>query len=170
MIHSIIRCHIVPNWHISAIHSLPTDVAKTVFSVGAQDDQGWASLLHEYNISLSAAQKDKMLFALTCSRDTNKLQRYFIFLPNYSTQLMLPPRGQKWLLFLFLVSITKMLNNMHLCVCVCCRLLELGLEGKVIRSQDLSSLVLMVARNPRGHHLAWNFVKENWESLVQKLV
>ncbi|KAK2837344.1 hypothetical protein Q5P01_014556 [Channa striata] len=102
--------------------NLPTDVAETVYSVGAQDDHGWASLLHAYNISLSAAHKQKILFALTCSRDTNKLQR----------------------------------------------LLQLGLEGKVIRSQDLSSLILMVARNPQGHHLAWNFVKRNWDSLVQK--
>lgn len=55
-------------------------------------------------------------------------------------------------------------------VCLHCRLLELGLEGKVIRSQDLSSLIRMVASNPQGHHLAWNFVKKNWDTLVQKLV
>lgn len=55
-------------------------------------------------------------------------------------------------------------------MCLHCRLLELGLEGKVIRSQDLSSVILMVARNPRGYHLAWNFVKKNWDTLVQKLV
>ncbi|KAK5932718.1 hypothetical protein CgunFtcFv8_004399 [Champsocephalus gunnari] len=102
--------------------NLPTDVAKTVFSVGAQEDRGWASLLHTYNISSSAAQKSKILFALTCSRDANKLHR----------------------------------------------LLELGLEGKVIRSQDLSSLIFMVARNPQGHRLAWNFVKKNWDTLVQR--
>lgn len=102
--------------------NLPTDVAETVYSVGAQDDHGWTSLLHTYNISLSAAQKSKILFALTCTRDTNKLHR----------------------------------------------LLELGLEGKVIRSQDLSSLILMVARNPLGHHIAWNFVKKNWDTLVKK--
>ncbi|XP_029018909.1 endoplasmic reticulum aminopeptidase 2 [Betta splendens] len=103
--------------------SLPTDVAETVFAVGARDDSGWVSLLHAYNISLSAAQKEKILFALTRSRDADKLQR----------------------------------------------LLELGLEGKVIRLQDLSSVILMVSRNPQGHHLAWNFVKENWDSLVQRL-
>lgn len=55
-------------------------------------------------------------------------------------------------------------------VCLCFRLLELGLEGKVIRSQDLSHLILMVARNPQGHNLAWNFVKKNWHTLVQRLV
>lgn len=53
---------------------------------------------------------------------------------------------------------------------IVCRLLQLGLEGKVIRSQDLSSLILMVARNPKGHYLAWNFVKKNWDELVEKLV
>uniref|UniRef100_A0A8C4I597 Aminopeptidase n=1 Tax=Dicentrarchus labrax TaxID=13489 RepID=A0A8C4I597_DICLA len=114
------RTHLIHN--AFQLVTLPTDVAETVYSVGAQDDHGWASLLHTYNISLSAAQKNKILFALTCSRDANKLQR----------------------------------------------LLELGLEGKVIRSQDLSSLILMVARNPQGHHLAWNFVKKNWDTLVEK--
>lgn len=59
--------------------SLPTDVAETVYSVGAQDDHGWASLLHTYKISLSEAQKHKILFALTTSKDTNKLQVYVFF-------------------------------------------------------------------------------------------
>lgn len=51
---------------------------------------------------------------------------------------------------------------------VCFRLLQWGLEGKVIRSQDLSYLIRMVARNSEGHHLAWKFVKKNWDTLVQK--
>nr|XP_004544542.1 endoplasmic reticulum aminopeptidase 2 [Maylandia zebra] len=102
--------------------NLPTDVAETVYSVGAQDDHGWASLLHTYKISLSEAQKHKILYALASSKDTSKLEG----------------------------------------------LLELGLEGKVIRSQDLSTLILMVARNPKGHYLAWDFVKKNWDTLVQK--
>ncbi|XP_061624083.1 endoplasmic reticulum aminopeptidase 2 [Phyllopteryx taeniolatus] len=101
---------------------LPTDVAETVYAVGARDDRGWASLLQLYKNSSSAAQKDKILVALTNSRDTNKLYR----------------------------------------------LLDLGLEGQVIRPQDLSSLIFGVANNPRGHRIAWNFVKENWGTLVQK--
>ncbi|KAM6965333.1 endoplasmic reticulum aminopeptidase 2 [Aplochiton taeniatus] len=48
------------------------------------------------------------------------------------------------------------------------RLLELGLKGELIRSQDLSTLILMVARNPHGHHMAWNYVKNNWNTLVHK--
>ncbi|XP_037115815.1 endoplasmic reticulum aminopeptidase 2 [Syngnathus acus] len=101
---------------------LPTDVAPTVYAVGAQDDHGWASLMHMYKTSSSAAQKDKILFALTNSRDTNKLHS----------------------------------------------LLDMGLEGQVIRPQDLPTLILRVAQNPRGHHIAWNFVKKNWSTLVQK--
>uniref|UniRef100_A0A667Y1V3 Aminopeptidase n=1 Tax=Myripristis murdjan TaxID=586833 RepID=A0A667Y1V3_9TELE len=104
--------------------NLPTDVAETVYSVGARDEHGWASLFHTYTISLSEAQKEKILSALASSRDTSKLHR----------------------------------------------LLELGLEGKVIRFQDLSSLVLLVASNPQGHHLAWNFVKKNWSTLIHKFL
>ncbi|KAG7280926.1 hypothetical protein CRUP_009213 [Coryphaenoides rupestris] len=48
------------------------------------------------------------------------------------------------------------------------RLLELALEGEVIRNQDLSTLVYMVARNPLGQNMAWNFVKKHWGVLVQK--
>uniref|UniRef100_A0A669DZC3 Aminopeptidase n=1 Tax=Oreochromis niloticus TaxID=8128 RepID=A0A669DZC3_ORENI len=114
------RTHLIHN--AFQLVTLPTDVAETVYSVGAQDDHGWASLLHTYKISLSEAHKHKILYALTSSKDTSKLEG----------------------------------------------LLELGLEGKVIRSQDLSTLILMVARNPKGHYLAWNFVKKNWDTLVQK--
>lgn len=76
----------VSNMHISACvyPSLPTDVAKTVYSVGAKEDHGWTSLLHTYKMSLSEAQKNKILFALTCSRDTNKLHGYIFTLLNFS--------------------------------------------------------------------------------------
>lgn len=60
------------------------------------------------------------------------------------------------------------MNAAFMYLCLCFRLLELGLEGTVIRSQDLSSLILMVARNSQGHHLAWSFVKKNWDTLVEK--
>lgn len=76
----------VPNMCVPACvyPSLPTDVAETVYSVGAQDDHGWATLLHTYNMSLSGAQKNKILFALTCTRDINKLHGYVFTLLNFS--------------------------------------------------------------------------------------
>uniref|UniRef100_A0A8C7CAC4 Aminopeptidase n=1 Tax=Oncorhynchus kisutch TaxID=8019 RepID=A0A8C7CAC4_ONCKI len=103
--------------------SLPAYLSvKTVYSVGAQEDTGWASLLQTYTHSLSETHKRKILSALASSRDTNKLTR----------------------------------------------LLELGLEGEVIRTQDLDSLIAMVARNPKGHHLAWSYVQKYWSTLVDK--
>ncbi|XP_066509894.1 endoplasmic reticulum aminopeptidase 2-like isoform X1 [Hoplias malabaricus] len=102
--------------------SLPSDITETIFMVGAQDDSGWHYLLEKYRVSISEAEKCKILSALTSTKDSNKLQR----------------------------------------------LLELGMEGSVIRSQDLSTLIYTVARNPAGHFLAWNFLKKNWNKLVEK--
>ncbi|XP_051978838.1 endoplasmic reticulum aminopeptidase 2-like [Xyrauchen texanus] len=48
------------------------------------------------------------------------------------------------------------------------RLLKLGLNGTVIKTQDLPSLIYLVARNPVGHFLAWDFVKKHWDELVEK--
>ncbi|KFO09637.1 Endoplasmic reticulum aminopeptidase 1, partial [Balearica regulorum gibbericeps] len=47
-------------------------------------------------------------------------------------------------------------------------LMDQGLHGDIIRTQDLPSITIHVARNPSGHHLAWKFLKENWEKLVEK--
>uniref|UniRef100_A0A8C7CIX6 Aminopeptidase n=1 Tax=Oncorhynchus kisutch TaxID=8019 RepID=A0A8C7CIX6_ONCKI len=103
---------------LSLYVSLPT-----VYSVGAQEDTGWASLLQTYTHSLSETHKRKILSALASSRDTNKLTR-----------------------------------------CVQSSILE----GEVIRTQDLDSLIAMVARNPKGHHLAWSYVQKYWSTLVDK--
>uniref|UniRef100_A0A7M4EA29 Aminopeptidase n=1 Tax=Crocodylus porosus TaxID=8502 RepID=A0A7M4EA29_CROPO len=48
------------------------------------------------------------------------------------------------------------------------RLLELGMEGNVIKTQDLPSVIYMVSMNPAGRLLAWNFVKKNWSKLLEK--
>ncbi|KAK6492484.1 endoplasmic reticulum aminopeptidase 2-like isoform X1 [Huso huso] len=101
---------------------LPTDVIETVYSIGAQSAEGWAYLLEKYQVSMSGAEKNKILGALTSSKDTGKLLR----------------------------------------------LLELGMEGDVIRTQDLSTVIYSVSRNPIGHFLAWDFVKKHWSELVEK--
>ncbi|NXA49531.1 ERAP2 aminopeptidase, partial [Nothocercus julius] len=48
------------------------------------------------------------------------------------------------------------------------RLLELGMEGDTIKIQDLPSVIYSVSTNPSGHLLAWNFVKKNWNRLLEK--
>uniref|UniRef100_A0A671EKE2 Aminopeptidase n=3 Tax=Rhinolophus ferrumequinum TaxID=59479 RepID=A0A671EKE2_RHIFE len=102
--------------------NIPTDVLKIVYSVGAQTTTGWNSLLEHYELSVSGAEKNKILYALSTSKHQEKLMK----------------------------------------------LIELAMEGKVIKTQDLASLLHAIARNPKGQQLAWNFVRENWTHLLKK--
>ncbi|XP_074061294.1 leucyl-cystinyl aminopeptidase [Macrotis lagotis] len=47
-------------------------------------------------------------------------------------------------------------------------LMKASLDGNIIRSQKLSHIIRIVGRSFAGHLLAWDFVKENWNRLVQK--
>lgn len=102
--------------------SIPTDVLKIVYTVGAQTTAGWNYLLEQYELSMSGAQKNKILYALSTSKDQEKLMK----------------------------------------------LIELGMEGKIIKTQDLAALLHAIAKNPKGQQLAWNFVRENWTRLLKK--
>ncbi|MEE6458841.1 hypothetical protein FKM82_000445 [Ascaphus truei] len=53
--------------------SLPTDVMKIVFKVGAQTAEGWDYLLNLYESSLFEAEKSKILEALASTDDARKL-------------------------------------------------------------------------------------------------
>ncbi|XP_064152815.1 endoplasmic reticulum aminopeptidase 2-like isoform X1 [Anguilla rostrata] len=102
--------------------SVPTDVLRPVYQVGAQDARNWNFLLSAYKSSLSSSYKSKILYALTSSKDPGKLSR----------------------------------------------LIDLGMEGEVIRTQDLPSVIVTISRNPAGQALAWNFVRKNWKRLLEK--
>ena len=47
----------------------------------------------------------------------------------------------------------------------CCRLLDLTLEGAVIRHQDARSVLEAVSDNPSGRDLAWDFLKQHFDEL-----
>ncbi|NXG48648.1 ERAP1 aminopeptidase, partial [Psilopogon haemacephalus] len=47
-------------------------------------------------------------------------------------------------------------------------LLDQGLHGDIIRTQDLPFLLVFISRNPSGIDLAWAFLKANWEEMVAK--
>ncbi|XP_075037438.1 endoplasmic reticulum aminopeptidase 1-like [Mixophyes fleayi] len=47
-------------------------------------------------------------------------------------------------------------------------LMEESLKGDLIKTQELAHIVVSVSRNPVGHMLAWEFLKNNWDQLVQK--
>uniref|UniRef100_A0A8C3JE15 Aminopeptidase n=1 Tax=Calidris pygmaea TaxID=425635 RepID=A0A8C3JE15_9CHAR len=47
-------------------------------------------------------------------------------------------------------------------------LMDQGLRGDIIRTQDLPYIIVFISKNPSGYHLAWTFLKENWEKFVEK--
>lgn len=101
---------------------LPSDVALTVFAVGAQNPEGWDFLYNKYQSSLSSTEKTKIVFALCVSQDKEKLQ---------------------WLL-------------------------DQSFKGDIIKTQEFPHILGTIGRNPVGYPLAWKFLKENWDKLVQK--
>lgn len=47
-------------------------------------------------------------------------------------------------------------------------LMKKGLEGEVLKTHELPSLVISVSKNPNAYKLAWNFLRANWQELVKK--
>lgn len=46
------------------------------------------------------------------------------------------------------------------------RFLASSLDPKLIRAQDMVSVIRYVAYNPAGKYLAWNFAQEHWKVLL----
>ncbi|XP_030647207.1 endoplasmic reticulum aminopeptidase 1b [Chanos chanos] len=47
-------------------------------------------------------------------------------------------------------------------------MMDKSLEGEVMKTQDLPSVVSSVNRNPKGYKHAWDFLRANWNTLVKK--
>ncbi|XP_062870320.1 endoplasmic reticulum aminopeptidase 1 [Trichomycterus rosablanca] len=47
-------------------------------------------------------------------------------------------------------------------------LMESGLEGDILKTHELPSLVISISKNPNAYKLAWDFLKSNWPTLVKK--
>lgn len=47
-------------------------------------------------------------------------------------------------------------------------MMEQSLHGQVMKTQDLPDVVVVVARNPHGYKLAWDFLRSNWHTMIKK--
>lgn len=47
-------------------------------------------------------------------------------------------------------------------------LLDQSFKGDVIKTQEFPRILTMIGKNPVGYPLAWKFLRENWNKLVQK--
>ncbi|XP_010864061.2 leucyl-cystinyl aminopeptidase isoform X1 [Esox lucius] len=101
---------------------IPGDLERVVFSVAAQSDSGWLSLLEAYGHTTYDSEKRKILQALASTQDTRRIV---------------------WIL-------------------------NAGLQGSIIQTQELPLLIGTVSDGFAGHLFVWNFVKENWDSIIEK--
>uniref|UniRef100_UPI0037E8B858 endoplasmic reticulum aminopeptidase 1b n=1 Tax=Semicossyphus pulcher TaxID=241346 RepID=UPI0037E8B858 len=47
-------------------------------------------------------------------------------------------------------------------------MMEQSLRGEVMKTQDLSGVVVTVAKNRHGYNLAWDFLRANWPTMIKK--
>ncbi|KAM6148825.1 endoplasmic reticulum aminopeptidase 1 isoform 2-T2 [Erethizon dorsatum] len=47
-------------------------------------------------------------------------------------------------------------------------LLDQSFKGDIIKTQEFPHILTLIGRNPVGYPLAWQFLRENWNKLVQK--
>ncbi|XP_003799752.1 endoplasmic reticulum aminopeptidase 1 [Otolemur garnettii] len=47
-------------------------------------------------------------------------------------------------------------------------LLDQSFKGDIIKTQEFPGILILIGRNPVGYPLAWQFLRENWNKLVQK--
>ncbi|XP_035235118.1 endoplasmic reticulum aminopeptidase 1b [Anguilla anguilla] len=47
-------------------------------------------------------------------------------------------------------------------------MMEQSLQGEVMKTQDLPYVVVTVSKNPKGYKHAWDFLRDNWGTLVKK--
>ncbi|XP_016046703.2 endoplasmic reticulum aminopeptidase 1 [Erinaceus europaeus] len=47
-------------------------------------------------------------------------------------------------------------------------LLDQSFKGDVIKTQEFPDILRSIGRNPVGYQLAWKFLRENWNKLIQK--
>lgn len=50
------------------------------------------------------------------------------------------------------------------------RMMEQSLQGDVMKTIDLSDVIVSISKNPRGFKLAWDFLRANWNAMIKKSV
>uniref|UniRef100_A0A4W5MRV6 Aminopeptidase n=1 Tax=Hucho hucho TaxID=62062 RepID=A0A4W5MRV6_9TELE len=101
---------------------IPGDLQRVVFSVAAQSDLGWLSLMEAYSFTTYDSEKRKILQALASTQD---------------------PQSIVWIL-------------------------SEGLEGGIIQTQELPLVISTMSDGFAGHLFVWDFVKENWDRIIEK--
>ncbi|CAJ1068864.1 leucyl-cystinyl aminopeptidase [Xyrichtys novacula] len=101
---------------------IPGDLQQVVFTVAAQSDEDWETLLDLYAHVNFDAEKRNMLRGLASTQDARRIV---------------------WIL-------------------------QAGLRGDIIQSQELPLVINTVCRGFTGYLFVWNFIQDNWDQLIEK--
>ncbi|XP_047448028.1 leucyl-cystinyl aminopeptidase [Mugil cephalus] len=101
---------------------IPGDLQEVVFTVAAQSERDWATLLNMYSKATYDSEKRKMLRGLASTQDTQSLV---------------------WIL-------------------------KAGLNGDIIQTPELPLVIATVCNGFAGYLFAWDFIQQNWDSLIEK--
>ncbi|XP_058492530.1 leucyl-cystinyl aminopeptidase [Solea solea] len=101
---------------------IPGDLQRVVFTVAAQSDEDWVTLLNMYANTTYDAEKRKMIRGLASTQNTRQLV---------------------WIL-------------------------KTALNGDIIQTQELPLVISTVCNNFAGYLFAWDFIRENWDRLIEK--
>lgn len=101
---------------------IPGDLQKVVFTVAAQSNEDWSTLLTMYGNVTYDAEKRKMLQGLASTQHA---------------------RSIVWIL-------------------------KAGLKGDIIPTQELPLVIDSVCDGFAGYLIAWDFIQNNWDQLIEK--
>lgn len=122
----------------------------------------WDFAWKMYKSATIASEADKLMYALSCTRQPWLLNRSVI---KIWAMLLIVFQCFVWsfctLPYECLSKYGKGLSSPW----VCFRYLEYCLDPEMIRKQDAASTIVTIAHNPIGQPLAWNFIRANWDQL-----
>ncbi|KAM9861189.1 aminopeptidase Ey-like [Aulostomus maculatus] len=109
-------------WMKNTSNSISSNLKSVVYcsAIAAGDVEEWDFAWSMYKNATIAAEADKLMYALSCTRQTWLLNRY----------------------------------------------LQYCLDPEKIRKQDATYVISYIAGNPVGQSLAWDWIRSNWDYLV----
>ncbi|XP_069102050.1 aminopeptidase N-like [Argopecten irradians] len=108
----------------SHVNRIDPDIKQAVYCTAISEGgaEEWDFLYSQYKSSNNAAEKKRILYALSCTKQTWILSKYLL----------------------------------------------MSLDPKEIRGQDIVYVISYVAEQSAGRDIAWNFVNDKWDYLIQQ--
>lgn len=132
--------------------SIHPNLRKAIYCsvIASGDENDWEFAWEEYKRATVAAEKDKLRYALSCTKE--------IWLLNRSVQRYK----------LYIISMTHFVCFIPTIDFFNIRYLQYTLDPSKIRKTDMVSTINYIAKNVAGQPLAWDFVRGHWSYITQE--